>query len=57
MADDQKKEQNVNFKTQKQEGKRGWYVIHTYTGYEDQAAFSEEQRGSPLPLPLRGVDR
>ncbi len=22
----------------KQEGKRGWYVIHTYAGYEDQVA-------------------
>lgn len=33
-----------NLKTQKQEGKRGWYVIHTYTGYEDQVAESMRQR-------------
>ena len=29
---------------QKQEGKRGWYVIHTYSGYEDQVADSLRQR-------------
>jgi len=28
----------------KQEGKRGWYVIHTYSGYEDQVAESLKQR-------------
>jgi transcriptional antiterminator NusG len=28
----------------KQEGKRGWYVIHTYAGYEDQVAESLKQR-------------
>lgn len=33
-----------NLQTQKQEGKRGWYVIHTYTGYEDQVAESMRQR-------------
>lgn len=31
-------------KTQKQAGLRGWYVIHTYTGYEDQVAESLRQR-------------
>jgi len=31
-------------KTQKQEGRRGWYVIHTYSGYEDQVADSLRQR-------------
>lgn len=31
-------------KTIKQEGKRGWYVIHTYAGYEDQVAESLKQR-------------
>lgn len=31
-------------KAQKQEGKRGWYVIHTYSGYEDQVADSLRQR-------------
>ncbi|MDH4358899.1 MAG: transcription termination/antitermination protein NusG [Candidatus Berkelbacteria bacterium] len=28
----------------KQEGKRGWYVIHTYSGYEEQVAESLKQR-------------
>jgi len=28
----------------KQEGKRGWYVIHTYAGYEEQVAESMKQR-------------
>ncbi|MCX6809289.1 MAG: transcription termination/antitermination protein NusG [Candidatus Berkelbacteria bacterium] len=28
----------------KQEGKRGWYVIHTYAGYEDQVAENLKQR-------------
>lgn len=30
--------------TQKQEGKRGWYVIHTYSGYEDQVSENLKQR-------------
>lgn len=36
-------EQNKG-KSIKQEGKRGWYVIHTYAGYEDQVAESLNQR-------------
>ena len=31
-------------KSIKQEGRRGWYVIHTYAGYEDQVAESLKQR-------------
>lgn len=31
-------------KISKQAGERGWYVIHTYTGYEDQVADSLRQR-------------
>lgn len=38
------KEQIGDLINQKQEGKRGWYVIHTYTGYEDQVAASMKQR-------------
>jgi len=34
----------ADLKVNKQEGKRGWYVIHTYTGYEDQVAESLRQR-------------
>ncbi|MCL5795044.1 MAG: transcription termination/antitermination protein NusG [Patescibacteria group bacterium] len=50
-ADEIKKEPTKNTKpiieeakTQKQAGLRGWYVIHTYTGYEDQVAESLRQR-------------
>ncbi len=32
------------FRTFKQAGERGWYVIHTYTGYEDQVAENLRQR-------------
>lgn len=31
-------------KIQKQTGQRGWYVIHTYSGYEDQVAENLKQR-------------
>ena len=34
----------LSAKIYKQEGKRGWYVIHTYSGYEDQVADHLEQR-------------
>lgn len=37
-------DKNKNLKIQKQEGKRGWYVIHTYTGFEDMVAESLRQR-------------
>lgn len=36
--------------TSKQEGKRGWYVIHTYTGYEDQVAENLRQRIASLGM-------
>lgn len=35
---------------QKQEGRRGWYVIHTYSGYEDQVAESLRQRTESLGM-------
>lgn len=35
---------------QKQTGARGWYVIHTYTGYEDQVAESLRQRIESLAM-------
>lgn len=37
-------------KTEKQAGHRGWYVIHTYTGYEDQVADSLRQRIESLDM-------
>jgi len=39
----EEKEQK-NLKTQKQTGDRGWYVIHTYSGYEEQVAENLNQR-------------
>jgi len=33
-----------SFRILKQAGERGWYVIHTYTGYEDQVAENLRQR-------------
>lgn len=35
-------------KTQKQTGERGWYVIHTYSGYEEQVAEQLKQRVESL---------
>jgi len=35
---------------QKQTGVRGWYVVHTYTGYEDQVAESLKQRIESLSM-------
>lgn len=32
------------FLTMKQTGERNWYVIHTYSGYEEQVAVSLQQR-------------
>lgn len=37
-------------KIQKQEGKSGWYVIHTYSGYEDQVADSLRQRAQSFHM-------
>lgn len=36
--------QRKSFRILKQAGERGWYVIHTYTGYEDQVAENLRQR-------------
>jgi len=37
-------------KTQKQTGERGWYVIHTYSGYEDQVSENMKQRIESLGM-------
>lgn len=37
-------------RVEKQAGQRGWYVIHTYTGYEDQVAESLRQRIESLSM-------
>jgi len=36
--------------TQKQTGARGWYVIHTYSGYEEQVAENLKQRIESLSM-------
>jgi len=38
------------FLTLKQTGERNWYVIHTYSGYEDQVASSLNQRIESLEM-------
>ena len=37
-------EQKKKFLTLKQTGERSWYVIHTYSGYEEQVTDSLKQR-------------
>lgn len=44
------KEQRATLHLQKQEGRKGWYVIHTYSGYEDQVAESLKQRAESLSM-------
>lgn len=43
-------EKKITLNLQKQEGRRGWYVIHTYSGYEDQVADSLRQRIESLSM-------
>jgi len=40
----------ANVATQKQTGQRGWYVIHTYSGYEEQVADQLKQRIESLGM-------
>lgn len=39
-----------SFLTNKQSGERNWYVIHTYSGYEEQVADSLKQRIESLGM-------
>src|SRR4030043_2216062 len=39
-----------DLKIQKQTGARGWYVIHTYSGYEEQVAENLKQRIESLGM-------
>lgn len=43
-------EGKVSLNLHKQEGRKGWYVIHTYSGYEDQVADSLRQRIESLGM-------
>jgi len=40
----EKKEKPKHLKTFRQSGERNWYVIHTYSGYEEQVADNLNQR-------------
>lgn len=42
--------EKIILKTQKQTGERGWYVIHTYSGYEEQVAENLKQRVESLGM-------
>lgn len=49
--DDLKDEENQReFRLLKQTGERGWYVIHSYAGYEDQVAENLKQRIETLKM-------
>lgn len=50
IKEDSDKKSSLKLKTDKQAGERGWYVIHTYTGYEDQVAESLKQRIESLDM-------
>lgn len=45
-----KEVQTKKFLTLKQSGERNWYVIHTYSGYEEQVADSLRQRIESLGM-------
>ncbi|MCC2632101.1 MAG: nusG [Patescibacteria group bacterium] len=44
IQQEESKERGVTRSSGKQSGERNWYVIHTYSGYEDQVAQNLRQR-------------
>ncbi len=50
QAQEQEEREARELKTQKQTGQRGWYVIHTYSGYEEQVAENLKQRIESLGM-------
>lgn len=54
--DDQEKNTIVSRSTGKQSGERNWYVIHTYSGYEDQVAENIKQRIDSMNMQDRIFD-
>lgn len=50
VATDEEKKIVKEIKSQKQTGQRGWYVIHTYSGYEEQVAENLKQRIESLAM-------
>ncbi|AKM81881.1 TPA: transcription termination/antitermination protein NusG [Candidatus Berkelbacteria bacterium] len=49
-AEKQAEADEEEIKTQKQTGERGWYVIHTYSGYEEQVSDQLKQRIESLGM-------
>jgi len=49
-TEEQQTERPLVKSTGKQSGERNWYVIHTYSGYEDQVAQSLKQRIESLEM-------
>ena len=50
LAKEQEEKDAADPKLQKQTGDRGWYVIHTYSGYEEQVAENLKQRIESLGM-------
>lgn len=50
QAQEQEERDSAKLLTQKQTGQRGWYVIHTYSGYEEQVAENLKQRIESLGM-------
>ncbi len=50
LAKEEEEREADNLKLQKQTGERGWYVIHTYSGYEEQVAENLKQRIESLGM-------
>ncbi|MBM2821072.1 MAG: nusG [Candidatus Berkelbacteria bacterium] len=49
-AKEEEEKEAEALKLQKQTGERGWYVIHTYSGYEEQVAENLKQRIESLGM-------
>ena len=54
--DEKEGEKERRFLTFKQSGERNWYVIHTYSGYEEQVSDSLKQRIESLGMQDRIFD-
>lgn len=50
LAREKEEKEASDLKLQKQTGERGWYVIHTYSGYEEQVAENLKQRIESLGM-------
>lgn len=56
IIDDKEKNTIVSRSIGKQSGERNWYVIHTYSGYEDQVAENIKQRIESMNMQDRIFD-